>query len=143
MEAQTIPEFMKKYYEGGNPQVKASLGQLAKQYENDKATFLQTTYVQKKNFEADWNKKMGRRDNLTPEQALAPMQEKYREFAELKAKEHGYKEPEAAPDQEVKAQPQAQSPDVQQQRIMEKKQAFLANMRSMNMRQTNPKMKIK
>ena len=87
-----IPDFMQGYYEACDLEGKGSLNILAHQYSDEKATFLQTTYVEKQEFLKDWNRKTGQRKELSVEDALAPMRQVYSEKAEKIASRHGYEE---------------------------------------------------
>ena len=93
---QNIPDFMKKYYQGTNYEGQVLLNDLAKKFEEERATFLQTTFVDKLKFQRDWNKLTGGKKELTAEEALRPMHVKYEAKAKEIAVAHGYVERETA-----------------------------------------------
>lgn len=92
MEQHKIPEFMQEYYQGSDMEGRVKLQNLARQYSDESATFLQTSFVSKQEFLRDWNRKTGQRKELTTDEALAPMREQYAGDAKQVAINHGYKE---------------------------------------------------
>jgi len=123
MEQHNIPEFMQEYYQGSDIEGRYNIERLARQYSDEQATFLQTTYVEKQEFLKDWNKRTGQRHQLTPDDALAPMRQEYSEKAKQLALEHGYKE-------QATETSNQEATDIKPNR-----EAFLANLKSMREQQ--------
>lgn len=92
MDRNAIPEFMQAFYDGCDIEGKQRLNQLAQRYYDERATFLQTTFVAKKEFLSDWNRKTGQRKELTAEEALKPMEQTYTRDAKRLAYDHGYRQ---------------------------------------------------
>jgi len=92
MEHTNIPDFMQKYHQGINHEGQDEINQLAGKYEEDRAVFLQTTFVEKQQFQRDWNKLTGQRKELTADEALKPMQAEYLEKTQAIATKYGYQE---------------------------------------------------
>lgn len=124
-----IPEFMKPYYDGSNATGKSAIKNLARAYEEERRTFFETTFNEKKAFQRDWNKMTGDKKVLTQEEAIAPINYKYQEKAKEVAIANGYKEQAA---QQVAQPPQ---PAVQPAPKNPKQQQFLDNLRTMRERQ--------
>lgn len=93
-EDHNIPEFMIKYYRGSDHHGQEDIAGLAKVYQDERATFLQTVFVEKQLFQRDWIKLTGKGKPLTVDEALAPMNAKYEEKAKEIAEKSGYQEKE-------------------------------------------------
>ncbi len=126
-----IPDFMKKYHQGSDYEGQAILENLGKQYQDERATFLQTTFVQKQAFQRDWNKLTGQSKQLTVDEALKPMQAQYNEQAKKIATAHGYQEQQQGQD---KQDGQQKNPDAKPQ---QDRNDFLQKLRSQR-EQTKP-----
>jgi hypothetical protein len=93
-ENQSIPEFMTKYYQGSNHHGKEDIAALAKDYETERAKFLQTSFVERQMFQRDWIRLTGKGKPLTVDEELAPMNIDYEAKAKALAEKSGYQEKE-------------------------------------------------
>lgn len=89
----TAPPFMDDAFDKCDAEGQVHLVKLANQYQDEKAMFLQTTYLQKLAFQRDWNKLVNERKSLTVEDALRPIQDKYKEKADEIAKQYSVDSP--------------------------------------------------
>lgn len=126
-----IPEFMEGYYRESNNTGRERIERLAGTYSEERAVFLQTVFVSKQEFLRDWNKLTGQKKQLTADEALAPIREKYAEQAKRIAQEHSY-----AQDVEKPKPKEEQKPKDEQLGFDFKAdtQSFLANLESMRKR---------
>lgn len=99
-ENQNIPEFMTKYYQGSDHHGKEDIAALAKDYEAERARFLQTSFVERQLFQRDWNRLTGTGKPLTVDEELAPMNIDYEAKAKALAEKSGYQEKENEQQQE-------------------------------------------
>lgn len=129
MEQHNIPDFMREYYEESDMEGRQPITELARQYSDERATFLQTTYVEKQAFLRDWNKLTGQRKELTPDDALAPLRQQYAEKAKELAVKHSHKE-----------QP-VETGNQEATNIKPDKETFLANLKTMRERQAAQQMR--
>lgn len=84
----SVPPFMDDAFDKCDPEGQMYLVNLANEYQDEKAKFLQTTFLAKQAFLRDWNKLVHERKTLTVEDALRPMQDKYKEKADEIAKQY-------------------------------------------------------
>jgi|GEM_PF-3064067 len=92
---QVIPEFMKKYYEGCDEEGQEHIKVVAARYEHQKQLFYQTTFNHKSEFQKDWNRLAGQRNQLTEDEAIKPLNDKYEAQVKEIALEYGYIDPDA------------------------------------------------
>jgi len=85
----TVPPFMHEYFDKCGPEGQAELIKLGNKYQDEKAEFLQTIYLQKQKFLEDWNKLVNEKKTLTADEAIRPLQEKYKEKSKEIASQHG------------------------------------------------------
>lgn len=133
MEHYTIPDFMREHYQEADVAGKHHIERLAYHYSEERAVFLQTIYVAKQGFLRDWNRLTGEKQQLTVNEALAPMRERYAEQAKRLVMEHSHEKP-AEEQAEQNNTEEKQKAEDEQESEPELRQAFLANVKSMRER---------
>ncbi len=76
-----IPDFMQDYYHNSDTSGQRQIKELAEKYQIERATFLQTTYLKKLDFQREWNAATFQKKILTAEEATAPMKATYQKAA--------------------------------------------------------------
>ena len=157
-----IPEFMRKYYEGSNGDGKEAISKLAADYQEERRTFFETTFNEKQAFQRDWNRVTGQHRELSHEEAIAPIDNKYEGKAREVAMANGYGEkqqqeqsaahtPEQVEQEQSKEAKQEQQETKEAVKQEEKAQAaeckttrqeFLENLESMRQRQQEMRPKL-
>jgi hypothetical protein len=129
---ENIPEFMRKYYDGTDPEGQVAIERLAGHFTEEKQNFYQTTFVSQSIFQGDWNKLKKENKQLNAEEALQPLIEKYEGATKEVAVKYGY----------VEGQKEQTQLDKARQEIKESKdlhpthEDFIDNLASIRQRQS-------